>query len=112
MLVAALELCECDPVELAFGKIGVHYNLLCRLVRLGTASILTQAGGPFINVNRLDLAKYAARPHLSRVLCDYMLYFEHNTKKAMELCNHALKQPGKEAPHHLHRIPQISNYQL
>lgn len=69
-------------------------NLHSRLVRLGTASILTQSGGPFINTNRLDLAKYACRPDLARVLCDYLLYYEHNVKKAMELCHHALKQTG------------------
>jgi tetratricopeptide repeat protein 8 len=30
--------------------------------------------GPFIAADRLDLRKYAARPHLARVLCDYILY--------------------------------------
>ena len=33
---------------------------LGRMVRLGTASMLSEAGGPFINVERLDLRKYAA----------------------------------------------------
>lgn len=35
-------------------------------MRLGTASLLSEAGGPFINVERLDLRKYAARPLLVR----------------------------------------------
>ena len=48
--------------------------------------MLAEAGGPFINVERLDLRKYAARPLLARVLCDYILYVEHNAKKAVELC--------------------------
>lgn len=47
----------------------------CRFVRLGTASLAAAAeGGPFIVAEKLDLRKYAARPHLARVLCDYILY--------------------------------------
>ena len=45
--------------------------------------------GPFINLDKLDLRKYALRPNLARVLCDYMLYHEHQPKKALELCAHA-----------------------
>ncbi|GIL68547.1 hypothetical protein Vafri_21814 [Volvox africanus] len=57
-----------------------------RFVRLGTASLASEPGGPFINVERLDLRKYAARPLLARVLCDYLIYTEHNMKRALELC--------------------------
>lgn len=57
-----------------------------RLVRLGTASMLMEPGGPFINVDKLDLRKYATRPALAKVLCDYILYHDHNPKKALELC--------------------------
>ncbi|GIL88321.1 hypothetical protein Vretimale_15095 [Volvox reticuliferus] len=57
-----------------------------RFVRLGTASLASEPGGPFINVDRLDLRKYAARPLLARVLCDYLIYTEHNMKRALELC--------------------------
>jgi len=56
-----------------------------RLVRLGTASMLTEPGGPFINVDKLDLRKYATRPALAKVLCDYILYHDHNPRKALEL---------------------------
>lgn len=56
-----------------------------RLVRLGTASMAQEAGGPFINADRLDLRKYAQRPALSRALFDYILYVDHNPKKALEL---------------------------
>ncbi|CAG9463813.1 unnamed protein product [Pedinophyceae sp. YPF-701] len=62
-----------------------------RFVRLGTASMLTQPGGMFIDVERLNLAKYASRPHLSRALCDYILYHERNPRKAVELAAHATK---------------------
>ena len=47
---------------------------LGRLVRLGTASMLSESGGPFIRVDRLDLKKYASRPELAKVLFDYILY--------------------------------------
>jgi hypothetical protein len=45
-------------------------------VRLGTASLASSggAGGPFIKPDRLDMRKYAARPNLARVLCDYIIY--------------------------------------
>jgi tetratricopeptide repeat protein 8 len=56
-----------------------------RYVRLGTASMLTQPGGPFINLDKLDFRKYAARPALAKVLCDYIFYYEHNPRKALEL---------------------------
>ena len=51
---------------------------LGRLVRLGTASMLSESGGPFIRVERLDLKKYAQRPELAKVLFDYILYHDHN----------------------------------
>lgn len=51
--------------------------------------MLSEPGGPFINVEKLDLRKYAARTPLAKVLCDYILYHEHNPKKALELCAHA-----------------------
>ena len=49
----------------------------------------SQPGGAFINVERLDLRKYASRAPLAKVLCDYLLYHEHNPKKALELAAHA-----------------------
>lgn len=57
-----------------------------RFVRLGTASMMSEPGGPFINIDKLDLRKYAARPALARVLCDYVLYHDHNPKRGLELC--------------------------
>lgn len=47
----------CRPVTTASG----------RHVRLGTASMLTEPGGPFIDVSKLNLAKYANRPALAKV---------------------------------------------
>jgi tetratricopeptide repeat protein 8 len=57
-----------------------------RVVRVGTASLLSAFGGAFIQADRLDLRKYAARPALGKALCDYILYVDHNPKRAMELC--------------------------
>lgn len=57
--------------------------------------MLSQGDGAFLNVDRLDLRKYAARPHLSRALCDYILYHDHNPKRALELCALSTKNAGK-----------------
>uniref|UniRef100_A0A7N4PK18 Tetratricopeptide repeat domain 8 n=1 Tax=Sarcophilus harrisii TaxID=9305 RepID=A0A7N4PK18_SARHA len=37
-----------------------------RYVRLGTASMLTNPDGPFINLSRLNLAKYAQKPKFAK----------------------------------------------
>jgi tetratricopeptide repeat protein 8 len=55
---------------------------LGRLVRLGTASMLSESGGPFIRVDRLDLRKYAQRPELAKVLFDYILVRHRRTRDA------------------------------
>ena len=60
-----------------------------RFVRLGTASLASQGIDSFIDVERMDLQKYARRPALSRVLCDYLAYHERNYKKCLELCANA-----------------------
>ena len=65
-------------------------TMLGRQVRLGTASMATAMGdgmgpGTFIDVDRLDLKRYAARPPLAKALCDFLLRVEHNPKKALEL---------------------------
>jgi tetratricopeptide repeat protein 8 len=56
--------------------------------------MLSDQGGVFINIDRLDLKRYAKRPALAKVLCDYMLYYEHNPKKALELASEATIQSG------------------
>lgn len=67
-----------------------------RFVRLGTASMMAEPGGAFINVDKLDLRKYAARPALARALCDYILYHDRNPKKAVELASLATVACGFE----------------
>jgi tetratricopeptide repeat protein 8 len=67
---------------------------LGRAVRLGTASMLSEPSGIFIDVDRLDLARYATRPHIAKALCDYLLYHDHNPRKALELAAKATAAAG------------------
>eukprot|EP01138_Halocafeteria_seosinensis_P000719 gb/GECG01000736.1/.p1 GENE.gb/GECG01000736.1/~~gb/GECG01000736.1/.p1 ORF type:complete len:522 (+),score=58.36 gb/GECG01000736.1/:1-1566(+) len=64
-----------------------------RQIRLGTASMIAQSKGegPFIDVERLDMNKYARREAISRALCDYLFYHEQNPRKAAELAAAATK---------------------
>jgi tetratricopeptide repeat protein 8 len=67
-----------------------------RFVRLGTASMVSQAdsGGPFIDATRMDFKKYSQRPSLAKALCDYILYVDHNPRRALELCNECTQAAG------------------
>ncbi|XP_033892683.2 tetratricopeptide repeat protein 8-like isoform X3 [Acipenser ruthenus] len=56
-----------------------------RYVRLGTASMLTHPEGPFINLSRLNLAKYAQKPNLSKALFEYIFHHENDVKNALDL---------------------------
>ncbi|XP_076834613.1 tetratricopeptide repeat protein 8 isoform X3 [Brachyhypopomus gauderio] len=56
-----------------------------RFVRLGTASMLTNPDGPFINLSRLNLAKYAQKPNLSKTLFEYIFHHENDVKTALDL---------------------------
>ncbi|KAK7792364.1 hypothetical protein R5R35_009964 [Gryllus longicercus] len=56
-----------------------------RTVRLGTASMLTEPGGPFIQLSRLNLGKYASQPNVARPLFEYIFYHENDVRHAMEL---------------------------
>ncbi|NXO03494.1 TTC8 protein, partial [Rhinopomastus cyanomelas] len=54
-------------------------------VRLGTASMLTSPDGPFINLSRLNLAKYAQKPKLAKALFEYIFHHENDIKNALDL---------------------------
>jgi len=58
---------------------------LGRAVRLGTASMASTPGGPFISVDRLDLRKYGSRPAIAKALFEYIWHVDHNPRKGMEL---------------------------
>lgn len=49
--------------------------------RLGTASMLSEPGGPFIQLSKLNLNKYAAQPSLAKPLFEYIYYHEHEIPK-------------------------------
>lgn len=53
--------------------------------------VLCAATGALVDVDKLNLRKYASRTGLAMVLTDYLLYVEHNTRKALELCAEATK---------------------
>ena len=76
-------------------------------MRLGTASLAAAHGGPFINLQQLNLRKvrcecfqfdlyfertlqYAERPALARALADYALIVENDAKSVLELGSHCL----------------------
>nr|XP_039250365.1 tetratricopeptide repeat protein 8-like [Styela clava]XP_039250373.1 tetratricopeptide repeat protein 8-like [Styela clava]XP_039250382.1 tetratricopeptide repeat protein 8-like [Styela clava]XP_039255326.1 tetratricopeptide repeat protein 8-like [Styela clava]XP_039255327.1 tetratricopeptide repeat protein 8-like [Styela clava] len=56
-----------------------------RFVRLGTASMLSNKDGPFINMSRLNLNKYAGRDNLSKALFEYIFHHENDVRNALEL---------------------------
>nr|XP_033809100.1 tetratricopeptide repeat protein 8 isoform X1 [Geotrypetes seraphini] len=56
-----------------------------RFIRLGTASMLTNPDGPFINLSRLNLAKYAQKPNLAKSLFEYIFHHENDLKNALDL---------------------------
>ncbi|XP_074646623.1 tetratricopeptide repeat protein 8-like [Tubulanus polymorphus] len=56
-----------------------------RYVRLGTASMLSTPDGPFINLSRLNMPKYAARPNLAKTLFEYIFHHENDVRNALEL---------------------------
>ncbi|KAM8783010.1 tetratricopeptide repeat protein 8 isoform 3-T3 [Rhynchonycteris naso] len=54
-----------------------------RFIRLGTASMLTSPDGPFINLSRLNLPKYAQKPKLAKALFEYIFHHENDVKTEM-----------------------------
>ena len=61
-----------------------------RFVRLGTASMLSSGpDGPFVNLARLNISKYASNPTLSRPLFEYILMHENEVRLALDLAAQA-----------------------
>nr|XP_030130690.3 tetratricopeptide repeat protein 8 isoform X2 [Taeniopygia guttata] len=54
-------------------------------VRPGTASLITNPDGPFINLSRLNLTKYAQKPKLAKALFEYIFHHENDIKNALDL---------------------------
>ncbi|ETE67387.1 Tetratricopeptide repeat protein 8, partial [Ophiophagus hannah] len=55
-----------------------------RYVRLGTASMLTNPDGPFINVSKLNLNNYAQKPKLAKALFEYIFHHESDVKNLVD----------------------------
>uniref|UniRef100_A0A914CYQ0 Tetratricopeptide repeat protein 8 n=1 Tax=Acrobeloides nanus TaxID=290746 RepID=A0A914CYQ0_9BILA len=56
-----------------------------RQVRLGTASMIAQQEGPFLNLARLNIDKYATDPQVNRYLFDYVFLHEGDMKIAHQI---------------------------
>ena len=56
-----------------------------RFVRLGTASMLSSSDDAFINISRLNYAKYATKPALAKALFEYIFHHENDVRNALEL---------------------------
>lgn len=56
-----------------------------RYVRLGTASMMSQRDGPFINLARLNVGKYAGKPNVAKALFEYIFYHENSIREALDL---------------------------
>ncbi|XP_014238958.2 tetratricopeptide repeat protein 8 [Trichogramma pretiosum] len=56
-----------------------------RSIRLGTASMLTEPGGPFIQLSRLNVSKYASQPSIAKALFEYIYHHENDPRYALDL---------------------------
>lgn len=65
---------------------------LGREMRLGTASVVAQAKHSFLDVSRLDFSRLVRRGPMSKIICDYLIYHEHNPRRALELCAEATQE--------------------
>lgn len=65
-----------------------------RFVRLGTASMLSQPDGPFINLSKINFAKYVKRPNLSKALFEYIFLHENDVRNALQLAAMATEASG------------------
>ncbi|KAG2378736.1 hypothetical protein C9374_007884 [Naegleria lovaniensis] len=62
-----------------------------RFVRLGTASMKISGMDQeyAISTEHIDLKKYATMPPLAKALYDYLIFVEHDVKRALELASYA-----------------------
>ncbi|CCW62198.1 unnamed protein product [Phytomonas sp. EM1] len=69
-----------------------------RFTRVSTASLQLAPGGAHIQTQFLNLEDFAQKkPVLAKVLCDYLLYVEHQPKLALGLCTAVLRPPPPTA---------------
>jgi len=53
--------------------------------------MLSQKDGPFINLARLNVAKYARAPNIAKALFEYIFYHENSVRDAMDLASQVIK---------------------
>ena len=64
----------------------------CVLYELWVLMRVLLPSSSFSSSSSFSVPRYAKRPALAKVLCDYILYHEHNPKKALELASEATVQ--------------------
>ncbi|XP_060865064.1 tetratricopeptide repeat protein 8 [Metopolophium dirhodum] len=69
-----------------------------RNIRLGTASMVSQIDGPFINISRLNFPKYASDKQLSKLLFNYIYYQQNDIRNALDFAVEATKCCNFEDP--------------
>uniref|UniRef100_A0A0K0F3T8 Tetratricopeptide repeat protein 8 (inferred by orthology to a human protein) n=1 Tax=Strongyloides venezuelensis TaxID=75913 RepID=A0A0K0F3T8_STRVS len=62
-----------------------------RQLRLGTASMIAQKEGPFVNLARLNIDKYASDNSVNKYLFEYVFYHEGDMKIAHQIAATATK---------------------
>ncbi|VDM64462.1 unnamed protein product [Angiostrongylus costaricensis] len=62
-----------------------------RQLRLATASMASNPGGPFVMLERLNIDKYGADPMVNRQLFEYVFYHEGDMKTAHQIAAIASK---------------------
>ncbi|CAI4225058.1 unnamed protein product [Auanema sp. JU1783] len=62
-----------------------------RMLRLGTASMISSGDGPFINLARLNIDKYASDLQVNRQLFEYVFYVEGDMRVAHQIASIATK---------------------
>lgn len=62
-----------------------------RYVRIGTASMISQSKGAFINLSRLNVNKYAGESSIALPLFEYLIYQENDIRRALELASKAVQ---------------------
>lgn len=67
-------------------------NNLGRSVRLGTTSMLNNQNEEFVNLNRLNLSKYAQLAHLNKPLYEYMIYLGNDIRLALNFAAQCTEQ--------------------
>lgn len=81
-----------------------------RMLRQGTASMITSPNGPFVNLSRIDLSKYTQKRYLAKALFEYIFYHDHETSVALQMANEAQLLDENDWWWHLRR--SLCHYRL